>query len=585
MADEPPLRVVPLSKGIRRTRSDVTPFAAEVGEALEANCGVYSLEGGFRQHGGISQYSDTAAGGAIVWMKRWYKPDGTRYFLALSSDGTLHLVSDSQPATLTTLYSGLSGTPFSTAEINGWIYLGNGIDPFLRYDGTDIFVVGADPPSLGGMNLTEIAGGGTFAAGTYRATVTYEYGDEGVLGESNPAGGSVSVTVAANAAISVNSIPVSGRADVHFKNIYLTLKDGDIFYWRTRIPNSQTNVTLDDGDALLSSANFQLEEDHDIPPRLKNLAVHRGRVFGEDPNVPGRVRFSLVLGSDVFPDDPVFYSDELGQDGEELVGLFRYGEGLYGAKKGRLWVLTGTTNSNFLWDEVPNSSGVASGMSITRGDGLVYCLGQRDILVFDGQSTLPLTQVRGLLDQVDEVNKPSAIGAYRDKKFYLAVQTGSDTRRSLILVVHSDPQVGGTRFEVSTFEREYTEASTTTKFQVSSFAAWEQENDRFFIGGYDGYIYEADIGTQWNRVGESAVGADFHWKSNWIWGQGPAQFERYLKAYIMIESAGGEMTFDYEIMTDDPNTLSIGSGQAIDLNPTVTAATERVARWNFSRWG
>lgn len=585
MADEPPLTVVPLSRGIRKSRPYEDPFISSVGEALDANCGVFTLEGGIRQHGGITQYTGAAAGGAIVWMKRWYKSDGTKYFLALSDDGVLSLVSDSLPATLTTIYSGLSGVPFTSAELNDWLYLSNGVDPFLRYDGTDIVSVGAEPQSITGVSIAEVSGGGSIEAGTYMATFTTEYGEEGVLGESNPAsGGILSTTVSANAAITISNLPVSSRSDATYKSVYLTLKDGDVFYWRERIPMSQTSVTISEGDSLLTLANYQLEEDHDVPPRLKHLAVHKGRIFGEDPTVPGRIRFDSVIGSDVFPDNPVFYSDELAQEGEDVVSLFRLGESLFGAKKTTLWILTGESNEQFIWDEVPQGRGFVAEQSVRRGDGVVFGVGARDLQMFDGFRTYSLEHIRGFLDLVDDVNKSSAYGVYRDKKYYVALKTGSDTRRALVLVIHTDPLPGVEERispAVSKIELSY---GASSKFEVGSFAVWSNENERIFIGGYDGYIYEFDVGLNWNRVGEDEQGANFVWQSNWIWGQNPAQFERYEKAYVMVQSVGGEITLNYDIMTDDPNSLSSGS-QTIDLNPTVDDDALRVARWNISRWG
>ena len=585
MADEPPLRVVPLSRGIRKTHSEADPFVSQSGEAKEAQCGTFTLEGGFREHGGISQYTNAAAGGGIVWMKRWYKPDRTKYFLALSKDGTLHLVNDAQPATLTTLYTGLSGEPFSSAEMNGWIYLGNGIDPLLRYDGTNVFQVGAEAPVVGSMSATEDVGAGSLDVGTYLFKVTYEYGHEGVLGESNAMSGTVSVTtVSANGAVILDDIPVSARDDVKFKDIYRTLVDENIYYWIARIPADQTTYTVSDADTFLSSANYQMEENHDIPPKLGNLAVFRGRVFGEDPNVPGRVRFTMVDGSDVFPDDPEYYSDELAQDGEILVKMFRFGEGLFAAKKTKTWVLTGDTNANFLWDEVPGGTGFASSQSVARGEGAVFGLGSKDVSVFNGVATRHLREIRGLVDLIDELNKDTAIGVYRGRKYYLAVQTGSDVRPALIIVIHHDPLPEGGGFEASTISRTYTSGGATKKLEVNSFAVWENENDRFFMGCFDGYIYEFDQGNQWNRVGEDATNSDYKWISNWLWGQGPAQRERYEKAYLMIESEGGVVDFEYEIMTDDPNTTSSGS-QTVAMDPDDTSATDLVGRWNHSRWG
>lgn len=584
MADEPPLQVVPLSKGIRNTRASIAPFSANTGEAKEANCGTFTLEGGFLEHGGIEVYTDTAAGGAIVWMKRWYKPDRTKYFLALSDDGILYLVSDTQPATLTSLYTGLSGVPFSSAEINGWIYLGNGVDTMIRYDGTSVQTVGAEIPAIGAMVATEDAGSGHLDAGTYRFKVTYEYGAEGVLGESNAMLGAASVTVANNAAINLSDLPVSSRTDVTFKNIYRTLKDENIYYWIARVPAGQTSFSLSDEDAVLSSSNFQLEENHDLPGKYGNLAVYRGRIFAEDSEVSGRVHFTMVTGSDVFPTDPVYFSDELAQDGEPLVKMFRFGEGLYGAKKTKTWVLTGDTNANFIWDEVPGGTGYASQQSIARGEGIMFGLGSKDITVFNGVSSRHLQEVRGLVEQVDELNKDTAIGVYRGKKYYLALQTGSDVRPSLIVVIHHDPLPDGAGFEASTISRTYTSGGVTKKFEVASFAVWENENDRFFMGSYDGFIYEFDIGTKWNLLGEDSTDSDFEWTSNWMWGQGPAQRERYEKAYIMIESEGGSVVFKYEIMTDDPNTTSTGT-QTIDLDPANTSATLLKGRWNHSRWG
>ena len=586
MADEPAIVVAPLSKGIRRTRANADPFAAEVGEALEANCGVFTDEGGFRQHGGIQPYTGSAADGAIVQLKRWYKPDGTKVFLALSSGGTLYVVSDALPATLTPIYTGLSGLPLSLAEINGWLYLSNGTDPFLRYDGTLVYQVGAEKPTIGSMAAAEIAGGGSLTAGRYRFKVTFEYGTEGSLGESDPTDGEVAITVSANAAIELTNIPVATRADATFKNIYRTLDDGDEFYWSARIPMAQTTYTVTEGDTFLSDANFLMEEDHDIPGRLKHIVSYKGRLFGEDPLVPGRVKFSLTEGSDIFPDDPTFFSDELAQGGETLTSLFRYGEALYGAKKNNLWVLTGDSNDTFIWDEVPSGPGFLAEFSLAKSDVGMFGVGPRDIQLFDGFNVRSVVEVRGYLDDVYESSKASAKGVYRDKMYYVAVQPGSSSKRTRLLMVHAEPLPGSEEglATVST-ELTYLSGGVEKQFEVSCLGVWENENDRLFLGGYDGYIYEFDLGVNWARVGEDVAAANFRWKSNWIYDPGgPPRFKTFLKPYVMVESEGGTLTMDYEIMTDNPNNLIVGSSD-IDLSFSVTDPTQRVARWNISRWG
>lgn len=575
MAQEPPFSVIPIAGGIRKTRPYDDAFISGDAEALVANCGKFTLEGGFLQHGGLVTYTPTGVGSAIVWMKRWYKQDGTKYFLALSEAGTLYRVSDSTPATFTSLYTGLSGSPYTSAEINGWLYLGNGVDPFLRYDGTTIVVVGAEVPALGSMSLLGVSGG-TLAAGTYNVAITFEYGTEGVLGESNLST-PLAVTVAANFSINIFDIPVSSRADVHFKSIYRTLVDGSIYYFVDRIPNTQTTYTIQAGDAELSVSNFEAEINHDIPPNLGSIASFRGLLFGIDPNVPNRIRFSLSDGSDVFPDDPEYYSDELSTgDGERVTSLFRFGDTLYASKKTKIWALSGDSNASFIWDEVPGSLGIVSEQSVRKADRVVFGLGQRDIVVFDGIQSIALEKVRGLLDIVNDINKPEAYGVYRDKRYYIAVQTGSATRRALLLVVSIDPTPGSEGFPVSTIQN--------TGFEVSSLEAWGNENDRIFVGGYDGRIYEFDLGVDWSFEGEDPVGADFQWKSNWIWISNPAQFKRFLKTWLMIESEGGDVTMTYDFLTDDPNDISSGT-QDISLDPVISGAGNTIGIYNYSRWG
>jgi hypothetical protein len=590
MPNAPEVVIIPLSRGVRKTRPYDDAMLAALGESKRANCGKFTLEGGFEQHGGIQQYSGTAAGSAIVWMKRWYKRDGTKYFLALSEAGILFKLSEAVPATLTTLYSGLSGNPFRTAEINGWLYLSNGSDPFLRFDGTDIFVVGAEPPVLGTMAATEVVGGGRMDAGTYQIKVTYEYGVDGVLGESNPAPTERIITVGANAAINLTDLPLSTRSDVTYKNIYRTLVGGtDTYYWIARLENSQTTYTIEAADTELGSANYLMETNHDIPPRLGSIAVHKERIFGIDPVVANRVRFSSVLGSDVFPEDAEYLSDALAQgDGESVTTLFKQGTGLYGAKKTRLWVLNGDRNENFFWEEVPHSIGFMSEQSVVRGDSVVFGLGQRDVIAFDGVRSQPIELVRGLLDLVDDVNKPKAIGVYRDKKYYLAVQTGAQARRTLLIVVHAESLPGSEDgFACGTIERAYDtddDGEDDANFEVASFCVWENENDRFFIGGYDGYIYEFDIGQNWGRVSEPQTGADFELSLHWASPNNFAHMHEFHAIYAYLEAEGGDLTFEYEIMndSDDPEPISSGT-QNINLDAEVTG-TQKLGIWNVSRW-
>lgn len=605
MAEKSLVSAIPFSAGIRRSRG-ADPFFMREGEVTQAQCGVYTEEGGFLQHGGtVAVLSAVLAdGGYPVWSKRWFRgPLATNPVLILSSNGTLYWAATDPSATSVSLsvaqdftsgsgvnITGLSSTYFTVAEHSGWLYLcpNDTSDPFYRFNGTEFFQVGAIKP-LSAPVLA--ATSGNLANGTYVVAYTYVYGTDEELGESNASPGQSIVIAAAPQGINVTVTP-SGRSDVSAIRIYRTLAGGSIPYFVKEVTNTAGPHALTAADSELSFANYELEGDHDLPPMgRRSIVAWKERIFLIVDQPRNRIHLSIAGQPDVFPPatSAGFTSDELNhQSPAALTTLFTLGERIYATSETGIWVLSGDTNENFFWERLQSDEGYIAERSVVTGRGLAFGVGSSDIIIFDGVRPVAHSKIRGLLADVGALVIDESIGTFRKGFYYVAVKRGTGYDRIVLLDARSVP--GVERFAASTFETSYRpdkdDPSSSATFEVTDLSSWNEEGERIFVGRLDGQLYEFDRGRSVGLAAEDSAGMEYLLKTGWFFPGGPHTFDVYEKVWAAIEDdgAGGEVELSWELMTDDLNELRTGSA-TISLHPVGTDIGQSIFVWNFSRWG
>lgn len=614
--------MIPLSGGIRRSRKDSNPFFTGPGELIVAKNGTYTQEGGFLQHGGGTKITSSPFGGDILWMDRWYRGEGdSNPMFVLADDGAGNkelwwaiFTAGARDITFVRAESYMTGsgvdipafvgTYFTTAAANGWFFLkSNDVSTDLfwaaRVVGSDIefYEIGAIAPTVAptlAVNAT-----GTMATGVYQVAFTYLYGDDEELGESNPSP-TANVNLPATDSIDVTLPAYPARTDISGVKVYVSLVGGavtDPKYFRLKVARSAGlgPHNLDVPDSDLSFGNTELELDHDpVPDDLHSIAAAKGRLWAvQDTDARNRIKFSLIGQPYVMPASPVFFSDELNlESGSKLTTLFGWGAEIYATSEEGIWQNRGEDPSNFLWDRIPDGKGFTAERSVKSGDGFVYGLGTRDILVFDGLRTLSLTKIRGLVEETDELLLDEAVGAFRDRKYYLGLRVGASLTLNRFIMVSREPVPGASEgFAVSTIEGNYqpdlTDPASSAVFSVTTaFSSFENERERLYVARTDNNIYEFDTESSvgYNLDAEDLAGPEFELQTGWFFPAGPQSLNRFFRYWLAIENdgAGGFVKVLWEIMDDTQ--LSIKRGEEdIDLLEGALVGAE-VGRYNQSRY-
>jgi len=600
--------------GYKKTRENTDPFFSSPGDLTEAQFGMYTLEGGFLQHGGIKLAAAAVSGTPKpIWMYRWYrgKSYATNPFLVLYDNGSLYIANSDPAAVSFTMVlgqdfstgvgvniTGLSSTYFSVEDTAGWLFLApeDAADSFYAFNGTQFFQVGAVPPVTSGGSPDFTPGfagstGGTLTPATYYFVFTYYFGPDKELGESNPSGEHSYTLVGPNNRIVISGLPAAApRDDIGYIRIYRTLAtgaSGGPYYYVGEVQIGTTTINIDTGDAALAFANFELETDHDLPPTgARSVALHRDRLWLVQDDPPNRIIWSLVGQPYVYPTEN--YSDELFRQTREITTIFSLGPRLY-CSTDTIWVLVGDQESNFYWENLQNTQGFIAEQSVRRADGVVLGLGTTDVLVFDGTNTSPLLNVRGVVEGILPTFRKNAFAVYRKKHYYLALQTEAALDPSLILLIRRDPTAGAEMgFSASILKTEYIPDSAHPEiyktFRVSALSGWRDELNRIYIGKSDGKIYEFDRFYSISEDGEDTAGLEFKLKTSWFFPNGPYGWNIYNRWYVAIEDegGGGDVEVSWEIMDDNLNSLREGSHVVSLTDESIPDVV--VGRWNNTRW-
>ncbi len=625
MPEKQIVSIVPLSGGIRRSR-DADPFFTAQGELTDARNGTFTQEGGFLQHGGVLKITSdtpgwTPATDSILWLYRWYRGEGdTNPILALIDDGTnrnlWYSISDPTSTSMvftlaldfTTNGSGATfpdmdvTTYFTVAEMNGYLILCS--DDVSDTDKTyvcnvngsvlEFFEIGAVAPTAAPTETNPVSG--SMASGVYSIAYTYVYGTDGALGESNPSPKLLSTSITANDKFQI-TVASTSRQDCSAIRIYLSLTgaaDTNVpHYFRLEVANDNGPHEVDIPDTTLSFANTEMREDMSATPHtIRSISTVAGRLFGVLDSPRNRVRISEIFMPYVMPDVPTFFNDELNaESGPKLTTLFSLGTDLYATSESGIWRLVGNDPSSFIFDQVPSALGYTAERSIQEGEGMVYGLGTRDIVLFDGLRTSPLSRVRGLVEDIDPANLGVSISAYRDKKYYLGVRPDADlTYTRMILVGREPTPARESGFAVSLIETDYQpdedDPTSRATFEITAAMSTSvQEVQRLYVGMTDGHIYEFDSSStnSFSLAAEDLAGPSFELTTGWYFPADPHTITTFHKFYIAIENIGSGGTVDvgWDIMDDSVQGMKSGL-TTIDLEGGIGNVV--TGQYNFSRY-
>lgn len=445
---------------------------------------------GFQSRQGFSKIASLT--GPIDGIYQLIRSNNTIYDLVLAGT-TLNLVTLS-PTVVTPILAGLtSGALADFTTLNDYAFMVNGVDPNLKYDGTNIYALGVPAPVAAPAAAILNATAGHLPAGTYQYLYTWVNLDGE---ESNPSP-SVSFTITgpnapgdvALSGITVSPAPAFGAQQIVARNIYRTEVGGNTFEFLAQIPDNVT-TTYNDTTVTDAQLGIEVEFDNDIPPILSMIETHKDRLFGVDPLFPSNLLFSKQYRHDQWP---ILNSIPVGlDDGDKITALVDFFDQLVIFKRNSIYVLSGDDNTNFVLQRAQTDSriGAINNRVPAVIGNRVYFLSQRGIYSFDG---LRIQYESAKIEPFFDVARPFsqrnfnwafesiACGVnYKNatKNWYLlAVPTSSTQKNDFVLIL-------------DTLINAWTYADG---IEANSLAIMQETNKpRLWSGDVNGYVWRQD---------------------------------------------------------------------------------------------
>ena len=377
--------------------------------------------------------------------------------------------------------TGTANDLFDSIILNDILYLGNGVDGNIKYDGNNYpRNMGITAPtvvataSLGGTGITAVTG--------YQYKYTYY---NSTLGhESNPvAMPSVTTGPFTDKTVTV-TCTCSADPQVNKIRIYRTTDGGAVWLYVGQIDDTGTTNTFTDNfaDTTLGVAVDQFG--NGVPPIFAFIALWKGHAFMVPKNS------STVYFSKAGYPNAVDSNDyrELGKnDGSVITGMALINDTLVIYKGNSIWNAVGDDRYSFGFIKQPPTVGAISNQSIVAvpGSGIHYFASQDGFYVYNGIAS----GIAGIGVQKDYLafnqSRLNVIGGrpHKSRKLLIWIaSSGSSTQNDTIVWFDYLQNKWGTR-DIS-----------NVKANVIANMMDESNREQFYIGGYDGYVYVGDSG-------------------------------------------------------------------------------------------
>ena len=278
------------------------------------------------------------------------------------------------------------------ALLNDVVYIGNGYDEIMKYDGTRVYRAGLPKPiSLAGADKGSGSGGPN---GAYFYKMVYEYTDaQGNIITSEPFTTTSAVTVTDNTITVTYPNLQSGGWDLASSNLKIKLyrnKAGEgttgTFYHITTVVNNTSGATstFDDtvADAALVTDYIDHVKKHDPPPKGRYVTAFQGClvIAGQRTNV-NNIQYSMPfdlstgeIGSEYFPSDDNGVVVE-SAFGDKITAIAPLREGLFIFHANSIHILTG---------DIAEPTGIPYRVDLLTREGGVGCESQASIQELDG---------------------------------------------------------------------------------------------------------------------------------------------------------------------------------------------------------
>jgi len=436
-------------------------------------------------------------------------PDLTGLFLFLKSDGTRFEIATTKTKiwrfgnptaneynelSLANSGFGAAGTganrtgtvndKHSFAVLKDILYMFNGIDPNIMYDGVNIQSLGIQP--VAGNPVAQNGGAGVLT-GTYSHKITYYNSLKGI--ESSPSVKTNDFTASSNQ-INVLAFPTPDNPQVDKIRIYRTTADGGVWLFNAEIPSNQGSYIDNLPDSQLGIQVELLA--NGVPPAFQIAEIHKGRLFGV-PSNSSRVWFSKQgKPNAVHPND---FRDLDPDDGDRVVtGIKRLFGQIIAFKNDSIWNGSGSDRFDFSFNRQVSGVGAVNQESILTvpGKNIFMFMSENGFYSYDGVTErYESQQIEPLIKGLNQSRLKYTHGfAYKKLNMLIwLVSNGASTKNDLMVVYDYVQNMWTTR----------SLSNAKMAANVAAIIEGVANDEEFLTGGYDsGEVYQGDIGDSDN---------------------------------------------------------------------------------------
>jgi len=368
---------------------------------------VFSEEGVLTTIGGHTRWNATSLGPGKIQGGVWFRKTGAPPELIIAHQGKLYK-GDPDFKTFTEIYTGLDTEALvEMLPYRDLLYIVNGVDRPLKWDGSNVTLMGLDAPTTA-PTATDSGVAGNLN-GTYSWKVTFVSPTHESHG--SPASNTLTVT---NKQVNLSNIPVSSDPQVIKRRIYRTLAGGTVYKFVGEI-NDNTTTTFTDNVAD-SSLGVDIPVDKDPPPRGAFLEVFKNRLWMSGvAGQPNRLFFSEYFEPEAWPLH--YYVDLPLAQGDRITGLKTLGDVLVVYSRRQPVIVLGETPFDFVVRRTFAHVGPETHRSIIRIENTHLFFSQYGIYAFDGATARLLSDdISPIIRDIPQETLKNVAAVYYEKK-------------------------------------------------------------------------------------------------------------------------------------------------------------------------
>lgn len=532
----------------------------EKNEAKEAQNLILIEDGIWDKRWGTAQYGGVSWTATIDGFFEYRKTDGTREIIVVADSKIWRVDPDAQTKTEITGATPTSGYRCYFVQINNLLYIANGHDALVRYNGTTLatytgLTVPANPALARGAGLS--AGSITYY---YRVTATNAVGETTASTEA-----SITVNKLRDAWVTASNEYLDFSWDAVSGAIQYIIYFSDTTGYEVKLSTVNTNSYRDYGTDTPNPYIEPPDDDQTTGPKFTTMWISGNRIWGTgDPDNPWRVYFTgtgVYLGNFSPAYGGGWIDLEKGGRATTNAGCDYQGKAHVFMEtadgKGQVWQIT--LESQTIGDTsfiVPIPLKIISSVGTNAPRTIVYV--ENDVLFLNPKAVQVLGNEPGVLNvlrtnelsakirpYIRDLNAASlnkSCAYYYDAKVFFSVPTSSGEPNKIII-----------------FDRERTAWIKDWSIGVSQFGEYTDTSGTTHLLGISGNKL---IKFSQNYQGDS--GTAFTWKYispripmsvNWT------QFAKIKRVYIRLRNTQGTVTFSVTGTKKSGSFTSLGTSQ------------------------